>query len=892
VRGSDQEGGDPGIRPGARVGHYDVLNAIGAGGMGEVWKARDTILDRDVALKALPGILAADPTRLQRLEREAKLLAVLNHPNIAAIYGLETWGRTRVLVLELVDGPTLEVRIARGPLPVDEAVSMALQIAEAIEAAHGKGIVHRDLKPANIKITPEGRIKVLDFGIAKAVEPESDGHDAATTLTVPGIAIGTPAYMAPEQARGEPADGQADIWSFGVVLYEMLTGRSPFRGKTTADTIALVLAAEPDLAALPPATPARVRRLLQRCLQKARRQRSQHIGDVRLELEEALSPGEEPAAASGAMPLRRRYLAWAVAMAIAAALALTGWFAGRREAPRAQGPSMTMSIPFVERPASGPVAVRHLAVSEDGSRIAYASSRRLWIRELNRREPRALVDFGRHPFFSPDGAWVGFFDDTGLKKAAVDGGSPVPLVATADRPAGATWNVNGTIVFATTEGLFRVSADGGEATRLIGPDQARKERIYAWPHFLPDGQSLLYTIVPQGAAADTRIAVLNLRTLESRVLVNGGTAPVFQRTGQLLYATGSTLKAVPFDPATGQTSGEAVSLPDIAVHSWGDTGAADFAVSQSGTLVYLPASTQNDAFDLRSLRWIDRQGREEPLPIKPDRYAYPRVSPDGTRVALDIVGAAGRDIWILNLDRMSLTRLTDGPTEDMLPVWARDSQRVFFGSDRSGNFDIYSQAADGASAARVEFASQGFQVPLGFTPDGTRLLVYENFQDTALLDLAQPTRLQPLLDSEFDQTLAEVSPDGKWIAYESNESGNRLEVFIRPFPDVAGRREQVSTEGGRFPVWAPDGSAELSYIDLDGAMMTVAVTLSPRLALGRATRVYQGPKPGSGRSGTPYDRSPKDGRFLVARQVTPSDDDPTQVQVVLNAFGQLHGARN
>ena len=891
MRGSDQEGGDPGIRPGTRVGHYDVLSAIGAGGMGEVWKARDTTLDRDVALKALPSILAADPTRLQRLEREAKLLAALNHPNIAAIYGLETWGPTRVLVLELVDGLTLEGRIARGPLPVEEAMSTGAPDRRGDRSGARQG--HRPPRPqaGQHQDHAGGPDQSPRLRHRESRGTGFNDHDAATTLTLPGIAIGTPAYMAPEQARGEPADGQADIWSFGVVLYEMLTGRSPFRGKTTADTIALVLASEPDLAALPPATPARVRRLLQRCLQKARRQRSQHIGDVRLELEEALSPGEEPAAASGATLLRRRYLPWAVAMAIAAALGLTGWFAGRREAPRAQGLSMTMSIPFVERPSSGPVAVRHLAVSEDGSRIAYASSRRLWIRELNRREPRALVDFGRHPFFSPDGAWVGFFDDTGLKKAAVDGGSPVPLVATADRPAGATWNVNGTIVFATTEGLFRVSADGGEATRLIRPDQARKERIYAWPHFLPDGESLLYTIVPQGATADTRIAVLNLRTLDSRVLVNGGTAPVFQRPGQLLYATGSTLKAVPFDPATGQTSGEAVSLPDIAVQSWGDTGAADFAVSQSGTLVYLPVLTQNDA-DLRSLRWIDRQGREEPLPIKPDRYAYPRVSPDGTRVALDIVGAAGRDIWILNLDRMALTRLTDGPTEDMLPVWARDSQRVFFGSDRSGNFDIYSQAADGASAARVEFASPGFQVPLEFTPDGTRLLVYENFQDTALLDLAQPTRLQPLLDSEFDQSLADVSPDGKWIAYESNESGNRLEVFIRPFPDVAGRREQVSTEGGRYPVWAPDGSSELSYVDLDGAMMTVAVTLSPRLALGRATRVYQGPKPVTGRSGTPYDRSPKDGRFLVARQVTPSDNDPIQVQVVLNALAQLHGARN
>jgi hypothetical protein len=495
-----------------------------------------------------------------------------------------------------------------------------------------------------------------------------------------------------------------------------------------------------------------------------------------------------------------------------------------------------------------------------------------------------------NPFFSPDGTWVGFHGELpGLMKVRVTGGTPEVIAPNAERPSGATWGADGTIVFGTTEGLYRVAASGGRPTLIIKPDPQKKERLYGWPHFLPNGH-LLYTIVPTPGSGEPHIAFLNLTTLESRVVINGGTAPSFLRTGHLLYASGASLKVVSFDPSMGQTSGDPVALPDIEVRGLGDYGASDFAISQSATLVYLRPEADPEA--LRTLSWIDRQGREEPLSIKPGRFSYPRISPDGSLVVLDRTTASGRDLWILNMARLSLTQLTDGPTEDLLPEWSPDGRRVFFASDRSGQFDVYSQPADGATGARLEFSAPGAQMPGTITPDGTQLLVYDNFRDIVLVPLSRPDRPQPLLHTDFDERLPSVSPDGRWLAYESNESGDRFEVFVRPFPDASGRREQVSLEGGRYPRWLRTAGhgLEIVYTTLDGVMMAVPVSLSPNLSLGHATKLFQWQKPPAGRSGLPYDVSPIDGRFLMARPVADGGNAVTHLSVVLNALATVSPA--
>jgi serine/threonine-protein kinase len=875
------------LHPGTRLGPYEIGALLGAGGMGEVYRARDTKLHRDVAIKVLPDLFADDPDRLSRFQREAQVLASLNHLNIAHIHGLDESNGTHALVMELVEGPTLADRIANSPIPLAEALAIAKQIADALEAAHEQGIIHRDLKPANIKVRPDGLVKVLDFGLAKALAPPSD--DAPTLTAIPtqaGVVMGTPAYMSPEQARGEATGRQTDIWSFGVVLYELLTGVSPFGRRTTADTLAGVLGPPPDYSVLPSDTPASARHLVRRCLEKDRKRRLQHIGDARIEVEEALvaltaEAGAGPADA-GAANGRLRRAAGAIALAVLAGVA--GWLLAHRSASTAPAAMVRLSIPFLEPPFRMPYGHRLLAISADGSRVAYASANRLWIRRMGQKEAVAIEVAASNPFFSPNGEWVGFFDATGLKKAPVLGGTPGLIVRTTERPGGGTWRADGTIVFATTAGLYQVSENGGEPRLLVKPDPLRKERIYAWPQFMPDGRSVLLTMVPHDSIDGAQIAVLDVRTLEVRIVLKGGTAARYASTGHILYASGQTLKAIAFAPGAQQTRGDPVSLPDIEIATAPDNGAAEFAVSETGTLVFITPNESGEG--LRTLAWVDRQGKEEPLALAPGRYQYPSISPDGTRVALDISGA-NRDIWIWNVQRPSLTRLTDGPTEDMVPVWSRDGRRVFFASNRTGNFDVYSQAADGATMARVEFAAPGLQAPTSFTPDGTRLLVREDFKDVSTLTRARPDRLEPLLRSEFNHWLAKVSPDGNWIAYESDESGGRIEIFLRPFPDVSGRREKVSIDGGRYPLWGPKGSGELFYVDLNGGMMAASVTLSPSLSLGRVTKLFDAEKPPRGQSGQRYDISPVDGRFLMTKPATAGLDGAINISVVLNWFEEL-----
>ena len=873
---------------GQQIGSYTIQAPLGVGGMGEVYRARDGTLGRDVAIKILPRAFSIDPDRRARFDREARLLAALNHPHIGAIYGVEDSNGVRALVLELVEGDTLAERIVRGPLPINEALTIAHQIADALDAAHEKGITHRDLKPANIKITPDGVVKVLDFGLAKDLAPASGDAPTLTMVgALNGVILGTPAYMSPEQARGEAVGRQADIWSFGVVLYELLTGISPFGRQSTAETLASVLGTRPDYSVLPPKTPASARHVVRRCLEKDRKRRLQHMGDVRLEIEDALAaltadavPGATDAVATTG---RLRRAAGAIALAVLTGVA--GWWLAHRPASTAPAAVVRLSIPAVEAPFRSPFGTRNLAISADGSRVAYTSESRLWIRRLNQEEVVAIEVTASNPFFSPDGDWVAFFGQSGepgLKKVSAFGGAPVQITATSQRPFGGTWRADGTIVFATSEGLYQVSGNGGEPRLLVKPDPQRKERHYAWPQFLPDGRSALFTAIPENSIDVAQIAVLDLQTLEVRVLLKGGSAARYASTGHLVYASGQALKAIAFDPDRRQIRGNPVSLPDVEVANTPDNGAAEFDIAETGTLLFVTPSVSRQR--LRTLTWVDRQGKKEPLTLPPALYEYARISPDGTRLALDIPGS-NRDIWIWNLQRPGLTRLTGGPTEDMVPVWSLDGRRVFFASDRTGNFDVYSRAGDGATVERVEFAGPGAQLPQPFLPDGTRLLVSENFEGLSVLNLARPDRLEPLLHG--DVALGEVSPDGNWIAYESNESGDRFEVFLRPFPDVSVRREKVSLGGGRFPLWGAKDSGELFYMDLNGGMMIASVILSPGLRLGRVTKLFDGEKPPSGISGRRYDISPVDGRFLMTQPAAQGPDGAINISVVLNWHEEL-----
>ena len=872
--------GPAALTVGQRFGQYEIRTFIGCGGMGEVYRAYDTRLERDVAIKCLPESITAVSSARARLEREARLLATLNHPNIGAIHGVAEAEGVIGLILELVEGPTLAE--ASGTVGVAEALAIARQIADGLEAAHAKDIIHRDLKPANIKITPSGVVKILDFGLAKALDDgSSDDESLSRDRTRAGAVLGTAAYMSPEQGRGKPLDQRTDIWAFGCVLYELMTGRAAFGADTASDCLVKVLESEPDWTLLPKETPAAIRRLLRRCLAKDVAARLRDIGDARLEIVEALVPEADDKMA----PVRDRrfpWAAWLSACGVGAALAIVGYLAGRGASPPAS--MMRLSIPSLEAPFPAPFGEHHLAISNDAVRVAYAASSRLLIRRLDQVEGTSLGVGAANPFFSSDGQWVGFFArGADLMKVPVAGGTPSLVARIAGRPTGGAWRADGTIVFGTTEGLYRVPESGGEPRRLAAPDPLRKERTYAWPQIVNDGRSVLFTIVPEGASTGARVAILEIDSPgNAETVLEGAAAARYVPTGHLLYSSGSALKAVRFDLTTRHPIGESLTIPDVTIATSGDNGAAEFAVSDTGTLVFIAPFARVRP---QVLTWVDRNGNEEPLPIVPGAYLFPRVSPDGTRVAIDIPGA-NRDVWIWSARRPAPVRLTSGPAEDMLPTWSVDGRRVFFASQRNGRFDIYSQAADGSTPERLEFSGPGSQMPNSFTPDGTQLLVNENFRDLSVVRLTRPARIERLLGSDANEWLGEVSPDGKWLAYESNESGDRFEVFLRPFPQVDGRRETVSIDGGRYPLWGRNGD-ELFYINLNGAMMSVPIILSPELEVGPPTKLFDWVRPASVITARPYDISRVDGRFLMTRPVSASALPPIDISVVVNWYEEL-----
>jgi serine/threonine protein kinase len=667
----------PQLQRGARLGPFEVVAPLGAGGMGEVYRARDTRLGRDVAIKILPTIFTKDPERRARLEREAHVLAALNHPNIGAIYGFEDSGDVGALVLELIEGPTLADRLAQGALPVTDVLEIASQITAALEAAHEKGIIHRDLKPANIKLRPDGAVKVLDFGLAKVVA----GDGSAPDLSRPpltgqeGVILGTLGYMSPEQARGKAADTRTDVWAFGCVLYEMLSGRLAFQRATTSETIAAVLECEPDFAALPPDTPAGICRLLRRCLQKDPRQRLRDIGDARLEIAEALArPNADVAvdAAQSRRSRRGRVVAYAVAASVI--IVALGWVVARpTPPPPAPVVRFIVTPPSDLSPVSPQNATQNVAISADGTQLAYRSTDGAIVRSLDDVVLTPLRPIGlAQPFFlSPDGRWLGFLDDNGLQKVPVAGG-PAVVVAAARLSApgflggGASWGPDDVIVFADDDGLSRVSAGGGVPERLLALSRARSRERPAWPGLLPGGHSALFTVITEGTGEEgARLEVLDVNTGTRKTIVRGASRGRYVPTGHLLYASRGGVFAVAFDLERMETQGEPVAMVT-------DASDNSFAVSDTGTLMYLSGTT----YAANTLTWVDRQGRETPLAAPPRAYTYPRLSPDETRVALDI-GGSNRDIWIWDLRRESLDLFTlNDASANPLAAWSPDGRQL------------------------------------------------------------------------------------------------------------------------------------------------------------------------------------------------------------------------
>ena len=888
------------LTTGTTLGPYSVTAKIGEGGMGEVYRARDTKLDRDVALKVLPEAFTSDPDRLARFEREAKVLASLNHPNIGSIYGLEEAEGVRALVLELVEGPTLADRIKQGPIPIDEALPIAKQIAEALEAAHERGVIHRDLKPANIKVREDGTVKVLDFGLAKALDPNPDADPSQSpTLTAAatqmGVIMGTAAYMSPEQGRGKTVDKRADIWAFGVVLYEMLTGRRAFEGEDVSLTLSAVLQREPEWAGLPANVPHGLNTYLRRCLQKDPRQRVQAIGDVRLAMEGAFeTPVPHPGEAAVAPPLQawqRPVPATIAALTLLALGGLAVWTLTRPDVIPGDLIRFTIVPPDaapLDLPGRGP----DLAISPDGTQVVYQSrlpggGLRLNLRPIDQLvgAPVRGTEGGASPFVSPDGEWVGFVLSTSagsLQKVSIFGGPPVTLTEFPNQIAGASWGADNQIIFGTQNaGLFRVSGGGGEPEALTTLDADQGEQNHRWPFIIPGREAVVFVISTGVPLTTGQLAVLDLDTRDVTRLGLAGVSPHYVWTGHLVYAAADgSVRAVPFDATSLEVTGNPVPLVEgVVVKS---SGAADFSISDNGRLVYVAGGAGGGA--ARTLGWVDREGQMTPV-IEGAAIEMPRLSPDGTRVAFAMDSAGGMSIWIRDLERGSDTRLTVAGN-NRRPAWTPDGATVTFASDRAGVYDVYSKPADGSGGAELLMQPRNTKVPGSWSPDGRTLVYYEVGSSGTGRDIwtfpvgGDPA---PFLDTQFDERAPHLSPDGHWVAYVSDQAGEDR-VYVQPFPE-GGRVIPISTGGGIEPVWSRDGR-ELFYRD-GNQLLVVGVATEPEFSVERPTVLFEEPYEADPVAlGNPnYDVSLDGQHFLMVG--SSGVDDTATLTVVLNWFEEL-----
>jgi serine/threonine-protein kinase len=895
---------------GTQLGTYEILSAVGKGGMGEVWKARDRKLGRDVAIKTLPPEFSRDAERLARFEREARLLASVNHPNIGAIYGLEDHDSTRFLVLEYVEGGTLAERIAQGAMPSEEAVKLALQIADALEAAHEKGVIHRDLKPANIKVTPDGQVKVLDFGLAKTVGFDESTHDPQNSPTLSGAAtqqgwiLGTPAYMSPEQAKGRSSGRAADIWAFGCVLFEMLAGRPAFAGEDISEILAAVIRGTADLSLLPPDVRLAVRRVIGRCLEKDLKKRFRDIGDTRFELVEASNDASDPAVESarrgGPAPRRMRArVLWPVlALLGMAAAGIVGWSL-RLETPTPEVTRFERILP--EEQAWRGDGRRLVSISRNGRYVAYNTSQGIMVRAMDSSEAKVVPGTSANiiePVLSDDGSWLAFhsFAEGQLKKVPVNGGAPVRLADIAV-VFGVHWAEDDTIIYGQPDGIWRVPSTGGTPKQIVKAEDGEQ---LAGPSLLPGGKWLLFSATRVTGVQrweEGGIFAKSLETGERKELVRGGCDGRYIRSGHLLYASGSNLIAVPFDPVKVALTGTQVQVLEgvrRASNPSQATGAAHLAVSEQGTLVYVPGSLVNDK---RGIALVGRDGAIKPLRLPAKSYSSPRFSPNGRQIAVQTDEPQGGVLWVYDLSgETDLRQLTTGGN-NVRPVWTRDGQRITFASDRDGPMSIYWQPANGSGPAeRLTIAEPGTEHwPEAWSRDGKTLsfTVVRTNESAIWMFSLESKKTSPFVDEPIGiQRLSTFSPDGKWLAYHSNESGGLFEIFIRPFPS-GGVKTQVTHEGRNTPVWS--GTGELFYMTVGDTVPLFARTISTDagLAIGKETTLpirgfltlntngYRG-----------FDVAPDSQNFLMVQlregENANSPAARDQINVVLNWFEELN----
>jgi serine/threonine-protein kinase len=886
---------------GTRLGPYEIVALAGAGGMGEVYRAKDTRLKREVAVKVLPEAFARDTSRMARFQREAEVLAALNHPNIAQIYGAEE----SALVMELVEGPTLAGRIQQDAIPLEEALEIARQIAEALEAAHEKGIIHRDLKPANIKIKPDGTVKVLDFGLAAVLQPSlTSGADPADspTLTIDatqaGTIMGTAGYMSPEQAMGKPVDRRADIWSFGVVLFEMLTGKRLFPGETTSEILAEVLKGDIDWGRLPSAPPLAIRCLLKRCLDRDVKMRLQAIGEARIAIANA---GKAPEPAETAS-LRPRFGAagWIAAAVLAVTAAVAGWNWPHSAQP-AERPLVRLDVdlgPEISLPSPENLGLSTVALSPDGTRLAYLASssagpQHLFTRRLDQSRANELpgTNGAIGPVFSPDGQWIAFYADGKYNKISVQGGAVVPL---ANMPfAGATWNEEGDLITGGPGSLLRIPSGGGTATKVT--EMSKGEFFAALPQALPGGKAMLFVSYPTLSAGQARVEVVTLADGRRKTLVPGGTfaryLPTTAGSGHLLYTIKETLFAVPFDLDRLEARGAPVPvLDDVAYQTF--SGGAQLDVSRSGTLVYRKGDGSK-AQAMAIIQWltpaVGGANQKAPLLSKIGNYMLPRLSPDGSRLAMMSIDQGVMNLWVYDLRRDVMTRLTSGGITAV--AWSPDGRHLVFGTLKNG---ILWTRADGASEPRPLTGTSTNQSPWSITSDGKRL-TYSEFasvgqiwtvpleENNGEMKAGKPEQFRK---NSFTEMNATFSPDGKWLAYCSNATGT-YEVFVQAFPDTGGRW-QISNAGGTVPVWSPNGR-DLLYQAGD-QIMAVPYTAKGDGFVAEKPRVWL-EKLGGFRAGfgTGWDLAPDGKRVAV---VTPAETPAApkqdhEVVMLLNFFDEL-----
>jgi hypothetical protein len=895
---------------GTSLSHYRIVEKLGAGSMGEVYRADDTNLRRSVAIKLLPGEFIHDAERVARFQREAEVLAALNHPNIATLYGLEESDGRRYLVMQLVEGETLKRRLSQGALPLDEALQICRQIAQGLEAAHERGVVHRDLKPANIQITPEGNVKILDFGIARDVrEPDSADQTRSATaaggVTRPGLVLGSVAYMSPEQAKGKPVDRRADVWAFGCILFECLTGKRAFDAETDTEILASVLKEEPNWAILPEVIPWKVTDLVHRCLQKDPTERLHDIADARIEITEALGPTPVPRETSIRRPPRSWFLAAVGAALLVGAASAT--LVMRRLRPMPPQPVLRSLLRIeagqwldgrrwnTERPTR-----TAMAIARGGSFVVYSAieespgaqaKSRIYLRRLDQMNaaPVTGTEGGINPFLSPDDQWIGFWEGGKLKKVAISGGVPITLCDAAAL-FGADWGPDNSILFSPREGLglLRVSSQGGTPEVLTVPDKAKEETSHRLPHFLPDSRGALFTVMGNAHDVQPRLALLDLETNKWRGVIDDAADGKWLRTGHLVFLRQGTLMAVAFDLTRLEVRGQPVpAIPNVMqalniTDARLNTAAGQYSVSDSGWLAYVPGGILPDREN--SLVQVDLQGSVRQVADFKAPFFAPRVSPDGQRIAYQTLGRE-RQLWVYDLNRSTASRLT-GDGRAMYVTWTPDGKHLVFGWFKSGQANLYWQPADGSAPMERLTASDNGQFPGSFTPDGATLAFAETHPETnndiLLLDL-KSRRVTPFLNSSADEGWPEISPDGRWMAYVSDEAGRR-EVWVRPFPGPGGRW-LISNDGGSEPVWSKDGS-QLFY--RQGAQVWVADVRSVGgFSAGKARLLFEQRGFAGGNPIRGWDSWPDGKGFVMAKLEDRRREQATEMVLVINWFEEL-----